>query len=71
MSLRLGAVTQEGLARLILRRYGRFWGYYNVAALAFENLLALITEFIGMTAGLLLLGVPLPRPGRRVRRVKR
>ena len=59
MSMRLGAVTQEGFARLALRRYGRFWGYYHVSALAFENLLTLVTEFIGMTAGLVLLGLPL------------
>jgi Mn2+/Fe2+ NRAMP family transporter len=59
MSMRLGAVTQEGFSRLALRYYGRFWGYYHVGTLAFENLLTLITEFIGMTAGLILLGLPL------------
>jgi Mn2+/Fe2+ NRAMP family transporter len=59
MSMRLGAVTQEGFSRLALRRYGRFWGGYHVATLVFENLLTLVTEFIGMTAGLLLLGLPL------------
>lgn len=59
MSMRLGAVTQEGFARLALRRYGRFWGYYHISTLAFENLLTLITEFIGMTAGLVLLGLPM------------
>ncbi|WP_152392946.1 NRAMP family divalent metal transporter [Paenibacillus guangzhouensis] len=59
MSMRLGAVTQEGFSRLALRRYGRFWGYYHISTLAFENLLTLITEFIGMTAGLVLLGIPL------------
>ncbi|KEQ22473.1 NRAMP family divalent metal transporter [Paenibacillus tyrfis] len=59
MSMRLSAVTQEGFARLALRRYGKFWGYYHISTLAFENLLILITEFIGMTAGLVLLGLPL------------
>ena len=59
MSMRLGAVTQEGFSRLARRRYGRFWGYYHISTLAFENLLTLITEFIGMTAGLILLGVPM------------
>ncbi|VBB09745.1 natural resistance-associated macrophage protein [Lucifera butyrica] len=59
MSMRLSAVTQEGFSRLALRHYGRFWGYYHISTLAFENLLTLITEFIGMTAGLILLGVPL------------
>lgn len=59
MSMRLGAVTQEGFSRLAFRHYGRFWGYYHISTLAFENLLTLITEFIGMTAGLILLGLPL------------
>ncbi|MDQ0201670.1 NRAMP family divalent metal transporter [Neobacillus ginsengisoli] len=59
MSMRLCAVTQEGFSRLALRRYGKFWGYYHISTLAFENLLTLITEFIGMTAGLILLGIPL------------
>ena len=59
MSMRLSAVTQEGFSRLVMRRYGTFWGYYQISTLAFENLLTLITEFIGMTAGLLLLGIPM------------
>ena len=59
MSMRLCAVTQEGFSRLALKRYGKFWGYYHISTLAFENLLTLITEFIGMTAGLVLLGLPL------------
>ena len=59
MSMRLGAVTQEGFSRLARRRYGRFWGYYHISTLAFENVLTLITEFIGMTAGLVLLGIPM------------
>lgn len=59
MSLRLCAVTQEGFSRLALKRYGKFWGYFFISTLAFENLLTLITEFIGMTAGLILLGIPL------------
>ena len=59
MSMRLGAVTQEGFSRLARRKYGKFWGYYHISTLAFENLLTLITEFIGMTAGLVLLGIPI------------
>jgi Mn2+/Fe2+ NRAMP family transporter len=59
MSMRLGAVTQEGFSRLARRRYGKFWGYYHISTLAFENVLTLITEFIGMTAGLVLLGIPM------------
>ncbi|WP_084182640.1 NRAMP family divalent metal transporter [Alicyclobacillus vulcanalis] len=59
MSMRLSAVTQEGFSRLAHRRYGRFWGIYHVATLAFENLLTLVTEFIGMSAGLGMLGIPM------------
>ena len=59
MSMRLGAVTAVGFPRLARRRYGAFWGYYHISTLAFENLLTLITEFIGMTAGLVILGFPL------------
>jgi len=59
MSMRLSAVTQEGFSRLARRRYGRFWGLYHVTTLAFENLLTLMTEFIGMSAGLAMLGIPM------------
>lgn len=59
MSMRLGAVTQEGFSRLAHQRYGKFWGIYHVTTLAFENLLTLITEFIGMTGGLSMLGIPM------------
>ena len=59
LSMRLSAVTQEGFAKLAWRRYGRFWGYYHITTLAFENVLTLVTEFIGMTAGLVILGLPL------------
>ena len=59
MSLRLGAVTQDGFSRLALKRYGHFWAYYHITTLSFENVLTLVTEFIGMTAGLVMLGLPL------------
>lgn len=59
MSMRLAAVTQQGISKLAKQRYGKFWGYYHVITLGFENLLTLITEFIGMTAGLILLGIPM------------
>jgi len=58
MSLRVGAVSQTGYARLVFDRFGRFWGYYHLTTLTFENLITLVTEFIGMTAGLVLLGIP-------------
>lgn len=53
MSMRLGAVTQEGFARLARRRYGRFWGYYHISTLACENLLALIFGLGLFNAGFL------------------
>lgn len=59
MTMRLGAVTQTGYPRLIFRHFGRGWGYYSIGTLVIENLLTLMTEFIGMTAGLVMLGVPL------------
>lgn len=59
MSMRLGAVTRTGYARLVFQRFGRGWGYYHLATLTLENVITLITEFIGMTAGLVLLGLPL------------
>lgn len=59
MSMRLGAATGLGFSRLARQRYGKFWGYYHISTLAFENLLTLITEFIGMTAGLVMLGFPM------------
>jgi Mn2+/Fe2+ NRAMP family transporter len=44
MALRLGAVTGVGHARLILERFGKFWGA--------------VTEFIGISLALDYLGLP-------------
>ncbi|HTL92318.1 MAG TPA: divalent metal cation transporter, partial [Steroidobacteraceae bacterium] len=49
MVLRLGAVTRVGHARLILKRYGKFWGAFSVADLFLLNALTIITEFIGIS----------------------
>jgi Mn2+/Fe2+ NRAMP family transporter len=59
MSMRLGAVTGRGYTELVFQRYGRVWGFYHMAALVAENLLVLVTEFIGMTAGFAYAGLPL------------
>jgi Mn2+/Fe2+ NRAMP family transporter len=59
MSMRLSAVTGAEYRELLLRHFGRFWYYGNVSALALGNLLYIITEFVGMTAGLTLVGLPL------------
>jgi len=58
MVLRLGAVAGVGHARLILRRFGRFWGAFSVIDLFVLNALTLVTEFIGISLGLKVLGVP-------------
>src|SRR5579859_7012384 len=58
MVLRLGAVTGVGHARLILERFGRFWGAFSVIDLFILNALTLITEFIGVTLAAGYLGVP-------------
>jgi Mn2+/Fe2+ NRAMP family transporter len=58
MVLRLGAVTGVGHARLILARYGRFWGAFSVVDLFILNALTIVTEFIGLTLGFAYLGIP-------------
>ncbi len=58
MVLRLGAVTGVGHARLILERFGKFWGAFSVIDLFILNGLTIITEFIGVTLGLDALGLP-------------
>jgi Mn2+/Fe2+ NRAMP family transporter len=58
MVLRLGAVTGVGHARLILERFGRFWGAFSVIDLFILNALTLVTEFIGVTLAAGYLGVP-------------
>src|SRR5713101_5981332 len=58
MVLRLGAVTGVGHARLIIERFGKFWGAFSVIDLFILNALTLITEFIGITLAAGYLGVP-------------
>jgi Mn2+/Fe2+ NRAMP family transporter len=58
MVLRLGAVTGVGHARLILERYGKFWGAFSVIDLFILNALTIVTEFIGISLGLSFLGLP-------------
>jgi Mn2+/Fe2+ NRAMP family transporter len=56
--LRLGAVTGVGHARLILERFGKFWGAFSVIDLFLLNALTLVTEFIGITLAAGYLGLP-------------
>src|ERR1700758_3446616 len=58
MVLRLGAVTGVGHARLILERFGKFWGAFSVIDLFVLNALTLVTDFIGISLALNYLGVP-------------
>src|SRR6202051_2439017 len=60
MVIRLGAVTRVGHARLILERFGRFWGAFSVIDLFLLNGLTIVTEFIGINLALGYLGVPRP-----------
>ncbi len=58
MVLRLGAVTGAGHARLILARFGNFWGAFEIGGLFLLNALTIVTEFIGITLAAGYLGVP-------------
>ena len=60
MVLRLGAVTRVGHARLILKRYGKFWGAFSVLDLFLLNALTIVTEFIGISLALSYLGLSRP-----------
>jgi len=57
MVLRLGAVTGVGHARLILERFGKFWGAFSVIDLFLLNALTIVTEFIGISLALDYLGL--------------
>ncbi len=58
MTSRLGAVTHRGHAEMIFDRFGPFWGFFSMADLMLGNFLTLVTEFIGIRAGLGYFGVP-------------
>jgi len=57
MVVRLGAVTGVGHGRLILERFGRFWGAFSVIDLFVLNFLTIVTEFIGIDLALGYLGI--------------
>jgi NRAMP (natural resistance-associated macrophage protein)-like metal ion transporter len=58
MVLRLGAVSGVGHARLILERFGKFWGAFSVIDLFLLNALTIVTEFIGLNLAFGFLGIP-------------
>jgi len=55
---RLGGAISRSHARLILERFGRFWGASSVIDLFLLNALTIVTEFIGITLALDYLGLP-------------
>jgi Mn2+/Fe2+ NRAMP family transporter len=57
MVVRLGAVTGVGHARLIIERFGKFWGAFSVGDLFILNFLTIVTEFIGVSLSLGYFGV--------------
>ena len=57
MTARLGAVTHRGHAELIFDRFGKFWGFFALGDLVLGNFLTLVTEFIGIRAGLSFFGI--------------
>jgi Mn2+/Fe2+ NRAMP family transporter len=57
MTVRLGAVTHRGHAELIFDRFGKFWGLFAMGDLVVGNFLTLVTEFIGVRAGLGFFGI--------------
>jgi Mn2+/Fe2+ NRAMP family transporter len=57
MVVRLGAVTGIGHARLIIERYGRFWGGFESSFLLLQNFLIIVTEFIGVNLALNYFGI--------------
>ena len=58
MVLRLGVVSGVGHARLILERFGKFWGAFSVIDLFLLNALTIVTEFIGIGLAADYLGLP-------------
>jgi Mn2+/Fe2+ NRAMP family transporter len=57
MVVRLGAVTGVGHARLIIERFGKFWGAFSVGDLFLLNFLTIVTEFIGVSLALRYFGI--------------
>ncbi len=57
MVVRLGAVTGVGHAKLIIERFGKFWGFFSVGDLFLLNFLTIVTEFIGVSLSLGYFGV--------------
>ena len=59
MAMRLGIVAESSYNTLVKQKYGKFWMIYQLLSLVVENFITLMTEFIGMSAGLVILGLPM------------
>jgi len=57
MVARLGAVTGVGHARMIIERFGKFWGFFSAGDLFILNFLTIVTEFIGISMGMAYFGI--------------
>ena len=57
MVVRLGLVSGVGHARLIIDRFGKFWGAFSVGDLFVLNFLTIVTEFIGLSLGMQYFGI--------------
>ncbi|MDE2588516.1 MAG: divalent metal cation transporter, partial [Patescibacteria group bacterium] len=57
MVVRLGSITGVGHARLIIERFGKFWGFFSAGDLFLVNFLTIITEFIGISQAMSYFGI--------------
>jgi Mn2+/Fe2+ NRAMP family transporter len=60
MAMRLGAVTHRGYSKLIIQRFGKFWGWLSAADVVVTNLITLITEVIAIRVGMAFFGISAP-----------
>jgi Mn2+/Fe2+ NRAMP family transporter len=60
LTVRLGAATGKGHARLILERFGRFWAWFSTGTLIVSCVGALLSEFSGIAGVGALMGIPAP-----------
>lgn len=58
MTVRLGAITKRGHAEAIFDAFGPFWGWFSLMDLTLTDVLTIVTEFIGMTAAMMIFGIP-------------
>src|SRR5579859_5381439 len=57
MVVRLGVVTGEGHARMIYRRFGKWWGRFSLFDLELVNFMTLVTEFAAISLAFSSIGV--------------